>query len=422
MPTVKAVYRWATQVWPKILYNKNISAATQDQSRQPTSISNQRCIDVSSDGYHILLTNENWPVTEHTLSTAYDISSTISTKTATLAQYGYTNCVVYSDDWRYIYIENWDSSHRVINQRQLSTPFDISTAWNILYTKDIYSFGGIGGFRFYDNWTKIIWVKRDQYIFTWTLWTAWRINTLTNLTTQTTQQQYWGYWNWFAISQDGKTCYMVSEYESNIAQVDSTTAYNFSSATKTTRSLSGTKFWITIADGWHYCFVALQNWTIYRYTFPLASSSSSGWSSVGCFLEWTPILMKEWYKNIENIIEWDEVLSFNEEREEIECNKVINFIKHPYDGKIVKLKTDKWTIEATYTHLVYTSKDKENREYKIIWDINIWDWLYSKDWYREVISKEERDYEWDVYNLTVDDNHNYFVYDWILVHNMVTGQ
>ena len=40
-------------------YSPDITTATQDQSVQPTYISNNRCIEVSSDGCHILLTHEN---------------------------------------------------------------------------------------------------------------------------------------------------------------------------------------------------------------------------------------------------------------------------------------------------------------------------------------------------------------------------
>ena len=138
----------------------------------------------------------------------------------------------------------------------------------------------------------------------------------------------------------------------------------------------------------------------------------------GCFLKWTPILTKDWYKNIEDIVEWDIVLSFNETKKEIEYNEVINFIKHPYKWCIIKLNW--WLIEATYNHLVYVSKDKEKREYKLIWDVNEWEWLYTNNWYIKVTSKDEREYDWDVYNMTVNKNHNYFVYDWILVHNATT--
>lgn len=157
---------------------------------------------------------------------------------------------------------------------------------------------------------------------------------------------------------------------------------------------------VTTNDGWYTATCSLANWA---------------W----CFLKWAPILTKDWYKNIEDITVWDVVLSFNEEIWEIESNTVIDFIKHPYNWIMVKLNW--WVIEATANHPVYTSKDKENREYKLIWDIEIWEWIYSKDWYIEVLEKEEREYSWDVYNFTVDKTHNYFVFGGVLVHNASTG-
>lgn len=257
------------QVRPSLpQYSPDITTATQDQNIKPISISNQRCIDVSSDGYHILLTHENWTVYEYTLSTPRDLTSTITSQTANLKNYTWTDCVVYSEDGAYIYVCNTDnSSYSYIEQRLLSTPFDISTAWNVVYSKQTNY--RIWWFRFYDNGSKIIWTLRESYIAYWELSTAWDISTLWNLTLQTTQAQYWNYWEWFAISPTWMDCYMVSEYESNIMQLTTTTAYDFSSANQTTlsASLSWNKFWIKVTDDGKYCFIATQNWTIYRYSF-----------------------------------------------------------------------------------------------------------------------------------------------------------
>lgn len=173
--------------------------------------------------------------------------------------------------------------------------------------------------------------------------------------------------------------------------------------------------------------ITALNWTAQLTATVTPSNATNSWVTWSsskanrswCFLKWTPILMAEWYKNIEDIAVWDVVLSLNEETWEIENNTVIDFIKHPYNWIMVKLNW--WVIEATANHLVYTSKDKENREYKLIWDIEIWEWIYSKDWYIEVLEKEEREYSWDVYNFTVDKNHNYFVFGGVLVYNVVTG-
>jgi len=175
----------------------------------------------------------------------------------------------------------------------------------------------------------------------------------------------------------------------------------------------------TVSSSWLVTTVAGWNATI-------TVTTSDGWHtatcavtvSVGCFLKWTPILTKDWNKNIEDIVEWDIVMSFDEDKWEIVYNKVIDFIKHPYEWSIIKLNW--WLLEATYNHPVYTSKDKENREYKFIWEIEEWDWIYTKWGYVEVTEKEEWYYNWDVYNFTVENNHNYFVWDWILVHNATT--
>lgn len=172
-----------------------------------------------------------------------------------------------------------------------------------------------------------------------------------------------------------------------------------------------------------------NNWLVTRispWTYTITATTEDWWYyatcqltfSAGCFLKWMPILTKDWNKNIEDIVEWDIVMSFDEDKWEIVYNKVINFIKHHYEWSMIKLNW--WLIEATANHPVYTSKNKENRDYKLIWDIVEWDWLYTKDWYVQVTEKEEWDYNWDVYNFTVDNNHNYFVWDWILVHNVVT--
>lgn len=255
-------------------YSPDITTATQDQSVQPTYISNNRCIEVSSDGCHILLTHENWPVYEHTLSIPFDLTSTITSQTANLLVWTYTNCVVYSDDGSYIYVSDgygWGQT-AYITQRALSTPFDISTAWAVIKTSPWIPWTAdhwIWWFRFYDNWTKIIGAYRSGYIVSATLSTAWDISTMWTITVQTTQAQYWNYWQWFAISPTWMDCYMVSEYESDIAQLTTTNAYDFSNATKTTRSasLSWNKFWIKVTDDGKYCFIATQNWTIYRYSF-----------------------------------------------------------------------------------------------------------------------------------------------------------
>ena len=258
-------------VLPK--YNWNLANATQDQSRQPTSISNNRCIDISSDGLHILLSNEGWPVTEHTLSTAYDLTSTITTKTANLKTKSFTDSVCYNDDGTRIYVNNTNSSSQswssVIEQRPLSTPFDISTAWSVTYSKTTDSWYRLWCFRFYDNWTKIIWWTRDGKLVNGSLSTAWRIDTLWSLTAQVTFWDANTINNGCAISPDGKYFRSITEYKKYIYQFNTNTPYTFTSTNTgiVTPRNSTWGFWVDISDDGKYFFVARQNGYIYRYTF-----------------------------------------------------------------------------------------------------------------------------------------------------------
>ena len=270
------MYIWQQKIRPILpLYSTDITTATQDQSIQPVYISNQRCIDVSSDGYHILLDNERWPVTEHTLSTAWDLTSNITTQTAYLNSKTYTDCVLYSDDWSYVYISNTNGSqgtdNSVIEQKPLSVPFDISTAWSTINSITTSNWFRLGWFRFYDDWFKIIGNTRTGKIISWTLSTARDISTLWNLTVQYQSVTWDSIWNWFAISPDGMACYCVAEWMSQIQQFDTLYPYDFSQNTSTTRSASfgSSNFGLKVSPDWHYLFLATQNGTIYRYTFSL---------------------------------------------------------------------------------------------------------------------------------------------------------
>lgn len=264
------MYIWQQKIRPTGYRSSwDITTAVQDQSIQPQSISNNRCITVSSDWLHILLINETQPVYEYTLSTPRDLTSTITTQTKSFSTNGngYSDCVLYSEDGNYVYISTsvQYAESSIIEQYQLSTPFDISTAWNPIKSKTVTWTFHIGWFRFYDNWTKIIWDLRDNNnIFTWELWTAWDISTLTNLVKQWSHN----YSMWFAISTDWKNCYMVDGYATNIWQLTTITPYDFTNATSQTRAIpwSLSNGIDVTADG-KYCFVARWNGYIYRYSF-----------------------------------------------------------------------------------------------------------------------------------------------------------
>ena len=249
----------------------DITTATQDQMVQPTSISNNRTLSISKDWLHILLSNEGQPITEHTLSTAWDLTSNITTQTATLKNYNYTDCVLYSDDGGYIYVcATTTDGQSTIEQRVLSTPFDISTAWSVYKTITVQP--RIWCFRFYDNWTKIIGNSRAWSIVSATLSTAWDISTIWSITTQASISGHG--WNWFAISSDWLHCYALYEIDYNINEYTTTTAYDFTTNTRTykaTTSSWGKPFWVDVSPDGRYLFMWLQNWKIYRYSFTEAS-------------------------------------------------------------------------------------------------------------------------------------------------------
>lgn len=254
-------------------FNWDLSQATQDQSRQPTSLSNNRDLDVSSDGFHILLCDETWSVYEHTLSTAYDLTSTITTQSANLRTKSYCDSVCYSEDGARIYVNNTSSGsanwYSVIEQRPLSTPFDISTAWSVTYSKTTDNWYRLWCFRFYDNWTKIIWWTRDGKLVNGSLSTAWRIDTLWSLTAQVDFGNPNTINNGCAISPDGKCFRSITEYSTYIHQFTTNTPYTFTSTnTGISTPRNGTwGFWVDISNDGKYFFVARQNGYIYRYTF-----------------------------------------------------------------------------------------------------------------------------------------------------------
>lgn len=265
---------WPTP-WPQ--YSPDITTAIQDQNIRPISISNQRTLSISNDGYHILLTNEDWPVYEYTLSTPRDLTSTITSQTANLKNQTYTDFVGYWNDGQYLYISNSDQgaegSYGTIIQYELSTPYDISTAWSIIHSFDTSTISSnntrVCWIRFYDNGTKIMGSTRDCVIFSATLSTAWDISTLWNWTVQIAVLTIFHLSDWFALSPDWRNWYVTAYHSGDIVQISTTTPYDFSTYTTSTRSApSGAyNFWVDVSPDWHYLFLWKQNWTIYRYSF-----------------------------------------------------------------------------------------------------------------------------------------------------------
>lgn len=141
-----------------------------------------------------------------------------------------------------------------------------------------------------------------------------------------------------------------------------------------------------------------------------------------CFFAGTPILMSDGqYKNIEMIEPGEQIFAYNEETQENEVKTVLATLTN---DKLTKFATltfeDGSTLDLTESHNLY-STDRE-------------EWIPAKDF---AIGEKVKTYAGasaitniklyekenvTVYNLTIEDLHNYYAGEQsILAHNVVTA-
>ncbi len=136
-----------------------------------------------------------------------------------------------------------------------------------------------------------------------------------------------------------------------------------------------------------------------------------------CFVAGTKVSAENGYVNIENIKVGDLVWSVSEETGERELKSVSNTIINE-TTEIYKIKVGNVTIEATPRHRFYVMDKGWVRAY----DLEEGDYLVSGDnkerqEITEIVHKTNLN-NTKVYNLEVEDNHNYLISsDEILVHN-----
>lgn len=112
----------------------------------------------------------------------------------------------------------------------------------------------------------------------------------------------------------------------------------------------------------------------------------------------------------------DLVYSYNEETEQIELKPVVRVMNNGNKKNLIKIITKSGSINVTEDHKIYTqrgwimAKDltKEDRIAKII--------IIDKIEFDEITSIEKIEYNDDVFDIEVKDNHNYFANNH-LVHN-----
>jgi intein/homing endonuclease len=150
-----------------------------------------------------------------------------------------------------------------------------------------------------------------------------------------------------------------------------------------------------------------------------------------CFVAGTKVTMADGSeKNIEEIVEGDEVLSFNEETLTNETKKVIG-LKQPIHNDLVKYHFANQTyVVSTHDHPFYVNNlelasfrpDLTNERYSIgkeVGKIKVGDLVNlptngSKTAIKEIELLPEEDVQ--TYIITVEDKHNFYANN-ILVHN-----
>ena len=137
----------------------------------------------------------------------------------------------------------------------------------------------------------------------------------------------------------------------------------------------------------------------------------------GCFIAGTLVTTRSGLKPIEEIKIGDYVLSRNEETGEDSYKKVTDIlVRSTQEICTIELETGK--IKSTTGHL-FMVKDKW---WKAAVELGAGDILVTSDGKEQVVKSikvEEKGYPVTTYNLTVEDNHTFFVNDaGILTHNM----
>lgn len=162
--------------------------------------------------------------------------------------------------------------------------------------------------------------------------------------------------------------------------------------------------------------------TVTTTTTPTGTTTrkvTGGSSGGGCFLKGTQVLTIDGYKDIDKISVNDKVLSYNETTKQNEYKSVTKlFIHENMKDVLYTLVINGKIVEASSQHRFYVKTDDG------------YDWIAAKDLkvgyivmdaagnYYPITKITSKDIVQDLYNLEVENNHNYYVTtSEILVHN-----
>jgi hypothetical protein len=152
-------------------------------------------------------------------------------------------------------------------------------------------------------------------------------------------------------------------------------------------------------------------------------TSGGGRDGDGCFLAGTKVVTLKGYTDIDKIKVGDIVLSYNEETKSNEYQIVTKlFVHNPneIDDNLITISfDDNTTLKVTSAHRFYIKRD-ENNSWIPAEELKVGDQvMYSNHDYHTITDISTTELEDTVYNISVANNHNYFVGDQqILVHNI----
>ena len=141
-----------------------------------------------------------------------------------------------------------------------------------------------------------------------------------------------------------------------------------------------------------------------------------------CFPAWTKVFMADGsQKNIEDVKEWDVVLSYNVDKDINERSVVKQTIVHDeLIHEMYELTINGKVLKVTDVHPFYVRQSGLSKVYDWVeaQNLKVWDKLLMIDGSLVEIENIRHYYNQEtVYNLEVEGNHDYFVDRWYLVHN-----
>lgn len=244
-------------------YDLSTAAATYTLSTTSQTTTTTECLGISSDGYHLLVGDNNSVIYHYVLGTAWDLSTAVYSGDNYDLNFRFTTPTgaTYNADGSKLYFVDWQQDY--IFELKLPTPYTISNA--VYGATDIFittNFASWGNIRFDSTGTKLAvlddsssWADSGA-MYSYTLTTPWDINSIT--LSPTSPKQYSSWWDYNSISQslnlqdiyvkpDGTAAYMLSTtdivyavsltYPNQISQAVYS-GINFSTASQSTSMLS----------------------------------------------------------------------------------------------------------------------------------------------------------------------------------------